>query len=263
MAIYKLDYVLPIDDAFEIMKKNSKKMKFKQVFNLNDTIGNVIIFIDFLDFDKMKIILKTSKITKEFKTSYINLNKSMNIICLSFVSNGEYVILRLNLKFCREKSNLKYLDNKDFFFDLECSVKLGERSNLLDYMEYFDFNSILNIIYGGYILISLNFNNISNNKDDETELMNDYNNLRDMFVSKLKKLGIDIPKKSKEDIENIKGIMDRINIAGTISPEDCAFLFISTIPEGYKEQNEYIDSHSNLGDAMNNMFERYNDIDLL
>lgn len=266
MAIYKVDYTIPINVIFELSKDSSKKMEFEKKFNLNDEIGEMTILINFLGENKLKITLKTSKFNKDFELAYDKFKYNMNIIKLSFFPDkeiGDFVILKLNLKFCREERGRKYYDNKDILCDLEAIIIGGERKILSDYMDYFDFNSMLNIVYGGYILIELNDNNIGNIIDDESDLESDYNELRDKFVSKLKKIGIDIPEKTPQNIKKIEDIINKINSRTVISPEDCIYLLISTIPKGFKDKNEYISNIPNLEMAINDMFRKYDDIDSL
>lgn len=261
MSIYKLDYALPMEAAFETIMKNPKIMNFKKSFKLNDEIGEITILVNFLGANKMTITLITPKVVKEIERTYKDLQKGKNIIRISF---SEEDLVLLNLNFRREDDDEhKYFDYKDIIYDLENDIQLGKRKQLLDYMEYLDFNYLLNVIYGGYILIYLNYNNQHNTYDDIVELERDYNKIREMFISKLNSLGIEIPKINKSDVEKITSIIYKINYIPTITPEDCVFLFMVSIPEGFKERNKYINRYNKVIDAMNDMFEYIKDLEVI
>lgn len=261
MIVYKLEYILPIVTVVEIMGGNPENMEFERKFNLNGEIGEMTIFVKFLSGYKLRIILKSDKVNREFEFDYKHFKDNMNIVTVSFSPDlkGELTVLKLNLHFRREEDKMTYIDNRDMFVDLESSIFKHKRDKLLSQVDFLDFNYILNIIYCGYMLNELNFNNISNCKETFSVLEKDYNDIRALTLSKLGEVGIYI----KEDAKRIKDIIHKVNSIYTITPEDCAYLLISTMPKGFRDKNKYLDNLINVRSSIVTMLEKYKDINNL
>lgn len=226
MVIYKGDLVLSSDDRFVINRlcSSSKSMvNIRKKVNILG-LGEISIKIALNDKKRIYLLIKGDNIDNPIKSELLGQSSLYDIVSaykFDIYSKGEEHRLLLNIKF----DKFDFIRTNDYYLKvleiLKYKIDNESGDDLILYMEYLDFNYMLNIIYGAFIIHTYN---IIHNYDVIL------NNLSLMFIEKLANVGINIPKVDNDISKKIEIIFNKINNLEKLKPEDMIFGLINTMP---------------------------------
>lgn len=242
---------------------------------ISDKIGQSIIMGGFKSYEfgkevinnyYQKVVVKAElKHDKELNLSVTTNGKSITKVVkfpnftMFYISNVYKIQVEertflINLRFSMEDEKLKHMDNIHTLSSLQFKANHKNVEDLINYIEYMDFNYILNIILGAYTLHMYSLRN---------PLDYNYDKLIKVFISKLDDIGFFIEKPTKKITKKINELIENINFNIRLSPIDTAFLLINTLPKDYLDNGGPVKDADELTRVIYEVLEDNNDIDVL
>lgn len=255
MTIYKGDFTLSEGDRKFISVLSPKVYKMDRLIEVKG-LGPITVNIKInrnqsveINIKGLNIDIPKKIISKKRTLSDIISVYKISIECKDKDKDGE---LLLNVKIDEndfKNKKLYFLENLKL---LKSKINNDVSEELLNHIEYFDFNYILNIIYGGFIIHEYKLNYSVNPN---------YNKLKNMFVEKLERVGFIIPNKNPDMLKKLELIVGLMDNSKTISPEDMVYLLINSMPKNNLETTYIIRNEKNLYEGIYGLLTTYPDID--
>lgn len=259
-TIYKLDMLVSINEYLELKNGISKNQfhlnhKFEREYELMG-IGNVeIIFKYSNNYDVEITLIANGYGSKDYKFNAKRISDIIGVYRLDFNYKDEKKTILLN--FNKDYGTRYYKTINEFNVSqlniFNWKSKKLHHEEVSDYIEYYDFSNIRNLILCGYLTYKFFL------RDDVSNIY--ITELRNQFIDKLDKVGMVI-----EDFSEVRDDIDhevnRVQSGGILEPYNLAFLIIALI-ESYSnfsfESLDYIDGDI-LYDMISSTLNKYDDI---
>lgn len=254
MITYKADFVLSVYDKTEIEVANPTGYTSSKTIYI-DGLGDTVVTIEISPTDKLITIhIVSDKLARPKNISFIKY-ELIDVIAtykIPIQCENEENILLLNITSDKKdfKSINKFLENE--FMIIKYKVANQFSGDLLNYINYLDFNYVANIILAGYIVHAYKLKHVYSPN---------YDNLKGAFVYKLSKVGFVIPKKTKKITTKVNEILELMKNKKEVNPYDMAFLLMNTLPNYFLAESEDIKDRRELYNSINNVFINYKGID--
>lgn len=259
-TIYKLEVLVSINEYLEIKNGISKnqfhiKHSYDREYDLMG-IGKVSINFSYINNSEVEISLKAGLGTNEYIFSNVKrISDIIGIYRLDFIYKDEKKTILLN--FNKDFGTRYYTTINEFNVSqlniFNWKAKKLYNDDISNYIEYYDFSNIRNLILCGYLTYKFFL------REDVSNVY--ITELRNQFIDKLDKVGMII--EDFEDVEDdIIHEVERVQKNQVLEPYNLAFLIIALI-ESYSnfacKSLDYIDENI-LYDMISSTLNKYDDI---
>lgn len=228
MFTYRGDFILSDDDKFVIKQLSGKTSHKSSIYNMERIInvvglGEVLVKIQVDSVKGVYLSVSGDKIEEAAKLNFKkkHLYEIISVYFIKITVNSKEAELLLNVKTNKDD----FVDVTGYYLEklriINYKVESSLTDDLLLYIQNLDFNYILNIIYGAYIVHSHKLLYPTSGISDIYEMA---------FIKKLDKIGFIIPEENPDTLKKVELIVSDIEDFKDIVPQDMAFLLINTLP---------------------------------
>lgn len=257
MITYKGDFILSEYDRTEIeIASTGSEYKSSKVVNI-DGIGDVVVDIEVNGIKKFTNINITSPKLKNTIKLHLIKYDLFDVIAvyktpIEYEGKDSVILLNITLDKGKFSSINNYYTNESRILKYKVENQLS--GDLLNYINYLDFNYIVNILLAGYIVHTYKLKHIYSPN---------YDNLKETFVDKLSKVGFTIPTKTNEVSEKISEILELVENKKKVNPYDMVFLLINTLPDYFLSEIGEIKDRRKLYNSISNILETFKGIETI